>query len=89
MFDDSFTETQALSIPKLNVMFDCDSKLGLVPSHLRHFNKSLLFCTMQFGQFHVPDGFLHPSPNKTAPVDTEDNTGVGLVVKTEVFVSQA
>jgi len=88
-FDDSVTETPALSSPKLNFVVECDSELDLVPPHFTHFIKSLLFCTMQFGHFHEPDCCLNLSPNETASVDNEGNTNVDLVVTTDVLVSQA
>jgi hypothetical protein len=85
----SFNGTPALSIPKLNLTVECDSEPGLALSHATHFNNSSLFCTMQSGQFHVPDGFLNLSPNKTSVVDIEDDVGVDLVAKTGLLVSQA
>lgn len=39
---DSFSETPALSIPKLNFMADCELESGLIFSHCTHFNESLL-----------------------------------------------
>jgi hypothetical protein len=89
MFDEearsaSFTETPALSIPKLNFKADCDPESGLTFSQCMHFNESLLFCTMQSGQFHVPDGFLNPSPSKTSVVGNGDD----VVPSTDPFVSQ-
>lgn len=81
---DSFT---ALSIPKLNFMAECDSEPGLAPSHATHFNESLLFCTIQVEQFHIPDDFFNLSPNEISTVDFVDDVSVGLVAKAGPFVS--
>ncbi|PNF42977.1 hypothetical protein B7P43_G09583 [Cryptotermes secundus] len=74
MFDedalsDSFTGTPALSIPKLTFMAECNSEPGLAPPQATHFSVSLLFCTIHFEQFHIPDVFLNPSPNNIPTVD--------------------
>jgi hypothetical protein len=43
---------------------------------------------MQSGQFHVPGGFLNPSPNKTSAVDNGDDVAVDVVPNTDPFVPQ-
>jgi hypothetical protein len=94
MFDEealseSFTGTPALSIPKLNFMPECDSELGLAPSHATHFSESLLFCTIQFEQLHIPDDFLNLSPNEILTAGSVDDVRVGLVANAGPFVSLA
>jgi hypothetical protein len=94
MFDeealsDSFTETPALSIPKLNFMAECDSEPGLAPSHATHFSESLLFCTIQLEQFHIPDDFFNLSPDEISAANSVDDVSIGLVANAGPFVSQA
>jgi hypothetical protein len=75
---DAFTETLALSIPKLNFTVDSGSEPGLALVHATQFNVSVLFCTMQSGQSHVPGGFLNllSNPRPTLGDDLVANTGL-------------
>jgi hypothetical protein len=86
---DSFTETPALSIPKLNFIGDCVSEPCLALPHATHINESLVFRTIQSGQSHEPAGFLNLSPNPRTNVDFEDEVGIDLAINTGLLVSQA
>jgi len=86
---DSFTETPALSIPKLNFITDCVSEPCLALPHATHFSEALLFCTIQSVQSHEPAGFLNLSPNPRPNVDFNDEVAVDLAVNTGLLVSQA
>lgn len=86
---DSFTGTPALSIPELNFMAECDSEPSLAPLHATHFSESLLFCTIQFEQLHIPGDFLNLSPSEISTVDSVDDVRVGLLTNAEPFVAQA